>query len=129
MTSLMVRKMFSIKRVTPLLLLSALGLLLILCACDRGDLPYAESADSSESQSEIVMETDEDKSEISSDEDESALVGTESEKPQTDESDIATDDQDETVGATEKESEMISTEIEEATTANPEIELPKVDFD
>ena len=129
MTNLMVKKMSSVKRAMPLQLLLAFFLLLILCACDRGDFQYSELTDSSESQSGIVMETDEDKSEATKDEAESEFIVTESEKPETDEPDTATDNEDDTVGSTEKESETVSTEIEEATTADPEIELPKVDFD
>jgi hypothetical protein len=121
--------MSSVKRAMPLQLLLAFCLLLILCACDRGDSQYSELTDSSESQSGIVMETDEDKGEATKDEAESEFIVTESEKPETDEPDTATDNEDDTVGSTEKESETVSTEIEEATTADPEIELPKVDFD
>jgi hypothetical protein len=75
------------------------------------------------------METDEDKSEVTKDEAESEFIVTESEKPETDELDTAMDNEDDTVGTTEKDSETDSTEIEEATTADPEIELPKVEFD
>ncbi len=129
MTNLMVRQMSSIKRATPLRLLLAVCLLLILCACDRGDLQYAETTDSSESQSGVVMETDEYKSEETVNEAESELIVTGSENPETDEPDTATDTGDETVGSNEKESETVSAENEEATTADPEIELPKVEFD